>query len=87
MSQRGITSAIIEMVSSFAVCDGDKIILTKKNCELLSAKLAKVKRLVDKMSEKGGYTVIEDNGSEITAYRVNSFNQKLASIKTSSSGF
>lgn len=33
MSQRGITSAILDLVERFGVCDnGDKVILTKKNC-------------------------------------------------------
>ena len=36
MSQRGITSEIIEMLLRFGVSDGDKIILTRKNCQLLS---------------------------------------------------
>ena len=44
MSQRGITSEIIEMLLRFGVSDGDKIILTRKNCQLLSKLFADLKR-------------------------------------------
>lgn len=78
MSQRGITSEIIEIVTKFGLCSGDKVILTKKNCEFLSQKLASLKRTIDRMAEKGGYTVVSSEGTLITAYRVDSYNRKLA---------
>ncbi len=79
MSQRGITSAILDLVERFGVCDnGDKVILTKKNCQRLSAVLANMKKVVDKMAEKGGYTLVESGDSLITIYRTNSFNKFLA---------
>ena len=79
MSQRGITSAILDLVERFGGCDsGDKVILTKKNCQRLSAVLANMKIVVDKMAEKGGYTLVESGDSLITIYRTNSFNKFLA---------
>lgn len=77
MSQRGITSEILDMVERFGVCDGDKITLTKKNCQALSNLFAKLKKTADKMAEKGGYTVVACGNSLITAYRLNSFNPSL----------
>lgn len=77
MSQRGITSEIIDIVTKFGNTDGDKVILSKKNCKLLSEKLAKLKRTIDKISEKGGYTVVSCEGNLITAYRLDSFNGKF----------
>jgi hypothetical protein len=77
MSQRGITSEIIEIVTKFGHSCGDKVILTKKNCEFLSQKLATLKRTIDKMAEKGGYTVVSCEGALITTYRVDRYNRKL----------
>ena len=80
MSQRGITTEILEMVERFGVCDGDKITLTKKNCQMLSKLLANLKRTADKTAEKGGYTLVACNDTLITAYRLNSFNPSLARL-------
>ena len=76
MSQRGITSEIIEMLLRFGVSDGDKIILTRKNCQLLSKLFADLK--TDKMAEKGGYTVVANGDSLITTYRLGSYLPSLA---------
>ena len=78
MSQRGITSEIIEMLLRFGVSDGDKIILTRKNCQLLSKLFADLKRTTDKMAEKGGYTVVANGDSLITTYRLGSYLPSLA---------
>ncbi len=78
MSQRGITSEILDMVERFGVCDGDKITLTKKNCQALSKLFATLKKTADKMAEKGGYTLVACGDSLITAYRLNSFNPSLS---------
>ena len=78
MSQRGITSEIIEMLLRFGVSDGDKIILTRKNCQLLSKLFSYLKRTTDKMAEKGGYTVVANGDSLITTYRLGSYMPSLA---------
>jgi len=78
MSQRGITTEILNMVERFGVCDGDKITLTKKNCQALSKLFADLKKTADKMAEKGGYTVVACGEAIITAYRLNSYNPSLA---------
>lgn len=79
MTQRGISSEILNLVERFGIYDnGDKVILTRKNCQKLSEVLANMKRLVDKMAEKGGYTLVKSDDSLITIYRINSFNKFLA---------
>lgn len=74
MSQRGITQPVIEMLYSFGIADGDKIVLSKKNCELLSQIFSKMKKITVKMAEKGGFTLVANDETLITTYRLNSFN-------------
>lgn len=78
MSQRGITAEIIEMLLRFGVSDGDKITLTRKNCQLLSKLFADLKKTTDKMAEKGGYTVVASGEYLITTYRLDSYMPSLA---------
>lgn len=78
MSQRGITSEIVKMAGMFGICNNDRITLTGKNCEYLSEVPAKFKRTLDKMAQKGGCTVVNRGRSQLTAFRVDSFNRNLA---------
>ncbi len=73
MSQRGITGEIVNTVLRFGVPHGDKIILNKKGCRAVVDMLEKTKRLLDEISETGGYVVVADDGALITTYRLNSF--------------
>lgn len=74
MSQRGITSEILDLLKSFGIQDGDKITLDKKNCLELSKIFSKLKKVSDKMAEKGGYSLIASDEALITIYRLDSFN-------------
>lgn len=73
MSQRGITGEIVNTVRRFGVAHGDKIILNKKGCRAACDLLEKTKRLLDEISETGGYVIVEANDALITTYRLNSF--------------
>ncbi len=73
MSQRGITTAIVEIVEKYGVRQNEKLILNRKNCQELSRKFGEMKRVCDKMAEKGGYTLVAVNDSLITAYRLDSY--------------
>lgn len=81
MSQRGIKSEFVDFLLKFGVVDGDKTTLTKKDCIFLSQMFSRFKKTVDKMAEKGGYTLVANEESLITIYRVNSFNEAKAKAK------
>lgn len=75
MNQRGITEDMLDIVLEFGIpAGGDKITIDKKNCALLSKFFGHMKKVTDKMAEKGGLTVVANAESLITVYRLNSFN-------------
>lgn len=78
MTQRGIVEPVLNMLLEFGISDGEKIILSKKNCKTLSEIFAKMKKITDKMAEKGGYTLVASGDALITTYRLNSFNLSKA---------
>lgn len=71
--QRGIKEAVVELLLQFGFRDDDEIVLTKDACKLISESLAKIKRNLDKIAEKGGYKLIVRGNNLITAYRLNSY--------------
>ncbi|MDY4993877.1 MAG: hypothetical protein SO069_10750 [Succinivibrio sp.] len=75
MNQRGIQNYVIDLLVQLGVSDGEKIVLTKKNCQLLSKVFGDLKRKVEKMGEKGGYKLVANANSLITVYRINSYNR------------
>ncbi len=83
ISQRGIRASFIEMLNLFGVCEGDRISLSRKNCQMLSRLLADTKKVIDKMSEKGGYSMVAVDDVLITAYRIDSY-RRSARRKSSS---
>lgn len=85
MSQRGITSAMVEFVLTFGVNIQDKIILRRKDLAKLVPQLEGVQRATAlKLLDKGGIVVVEDQGSLLTTYNINSFNRrKRGSARTS----
>lgn len=75
MEQRGITQEMADLVLKFGIpAEGDKIIIDKKNCAQLSQIFSHMKKVTDKMAEKGGLTLVASAESLITVYRLNSFN-------------
>ena len=75
MSQRGITVQILELIEAFGIATGDKIILNQKGCTKVIAHLNNTIRQLSNICETGGYVLVEDNGKQITAYRLNSYKQ------------
>lgn len=73
MSQRGISDEILELVATFGMEQGDKIILNKKGCDKVVAQLQEMVRRLIRVSETGGYVLVEVGGNQITAYRLNSY--------------
>lgn len=73
MSQRGIKESWLELVKNFGEWSGDKCILNKKACSEALKHLDEQRKELIKVMEKGGMVLVEDNGAEITCYRLNSF--------------
>lgn len=78
--QRGIKESVTELLLQFGFRDGEEIILTKDTCKLISYTLGKIKRTLDKMSEKGGYKLIIHGDKLVTAYSFNSFKKGKARL-------
>ena len=49
------------------------MILNAQACRIASEALAKLKRDIDEIGQRGGYVVVEADDALITAYRLNSF--------------
>lgn len=69
---------LIDVAEKMGFVVGGKAVLTKQNCIQLREELGKMKRLFANMAEKGGYVVVNDNGCDITAYRLDSYINKSA---------
>lgn len=76
MSQRSISSAMVEIASEFGIDQGDKLILDKKNTALLLSALDKMSTQLKRIHSRGGIVVIETGGCQITTYSVDSFSRK-----------
>jgi len=75
MNQRGITQRMLDIVSDFGVDDGDKQILDKGNLDLLIKTMDKLRSDFMRIRDKGGLVVVESGDTQITAYRVDSYNR------------
>ena len=73
MSQRGLTKQLIELVVEFGKDRGDKVILNKKMTQKVISEIDCLRKELVKIIDKGGVTVVMDNGSIITAYNTNSY--------------
>ncbi|MCT6701377.1 hypothetical protein [Rheinheimera sp. 4Y26] len=76
MSQRGITTGLVNLVSQFGVEHGDKLILNKKNTEALLKALENMKKDLLDIHKKGGIVVVECGDTLITTYALDSFSRK-----------
>jgi hypothetical protein len=76
MSQRGINTSLVDLVSQFGMPDGDKLILTKKNTEALLKEMDAMKRNLLEIHKKGGLVVVEQSDTQITAYALDSYSRK-----------
>lgn len=73
MSQRGIKEGMLNIVQEFGCWQDDKCILNKKACSSVLEELDLIRKQVIKMQEKGGLVLVQDNGMDITAYRLDSY--------------
>lgn len=76
MNQRGITQRMLQIVRDFGVCFGDKQILDRSNIDLLMNEIDQLRKDLLKVRDKGGLVVVEENGFDITAYRVDSYRRE-----------
>ncbi|MBM6705171.1 hypothetical protein H6A60_11915 [Sutterella massiliensis] len=73
LSQRGIRTRAVDVVRRFGCKEGDRVILNAQACRIASEALAKLKRDIDEIGQRGGYVAVEADDALITAYRLNSF--------------
>jgi hypothetical protein len=71
MSQRGITTRMVDVVSNFGLAQGDKRILNCKNVDALVKQLDTLRKDLLKLRDKGGVVVIQSDELQITAYNLN----------------
>jgi hypothetical protein len=68
MSQRGINHAMVDLTLTHGIPENDKIILRKKEALELLESLRQDMRILMKIIDKGGVTVVAENDSLITTY-------------------
>ncbi len=76
MGQRGINERLVEITSQYGTDHGDRIVLSRKNAEELLAGLDALRKDLIKIQEKGGIVVVESGETQVTVYRVDSFDRK-----------
>ncbi len=69
MNQRGISDSLITLLSTFGIVQDGQISLSRGNREHVSKVLTKLKRQLDRMAEKGGYTMVSVDDVLLTVYR------------------
>lgn len=79
MSQRAIKEEMLETVMNYGVKQGDKIVLNRKACDALLAELESLKKTVIKARERGGFVLVSDKQTLVTAYRLDSYKRTKAS--------
>lgn len=70
MSQRGLSSAIVQAAVDFGVIDQDKYVLGRKDAQLQIESLQQQLRALKKIADKGGVAVVADGNSLITTYNL-----------------
>lgn len=78
MNQRGITSAMIDLVMNYGEPEGDKTILSAKTCRKAIDELKQTQKKLEHAIKKGGLTVVSCDDTVITTYRTNSFSSNAA---------
>jgi len=78
MSQRGISSRLVDLVSQFGMDHGDKVILSRKNTEALIGAVDTLKSQLIEVQTKGGLVVVEQDDHQITVYPLDSYSRKKA---------
>lgn len=73
MSQRGISKKLVDLVCEYGKEKGDKLILNKKTTQMVIQEIDSMRKELLRIMDKGGVTVVLDNGALITAYNTNSY--------------
>jgi len=76
MNNRGIKQEMICMALQFGIRQQDKVILNKKGLKALLDELRTLEKTAHAMMKKGGVVVVEDGGSLITTYNLNSYDRR-----------
>lgn len=73
MSQRGISREMVDFVLDHGQIEQDKIVLGRKEARQLLKRLQDQMRVVKKVLDKGGVTVVTEGEALITTYNVDSY--------------
>lgn len=73
MSQRGISREMVDFVLDHGHIEQDKIVLGRKEARQLLKRLQDEMRVVKKVLDKGGVTVVTEGEALITTYNVDSY--------------
>ena len=71
MGQRGITGRIVDIVTRYGEPVGDRVILDTKNIDELLQGMDRLKKDLLRVRDKGGVAVVENLGTQITAFNLN----------------
>ncbi|GAM72601.1 hypothetical protein JCM19236_5744 [Vibrio sp. JCM 19236] len=66
---------MLDLVKQFGIDSGDKTILNQKALRIAIAECKKVEKLMQKMENRGGLVLVEEDGYEITTYDLDSYNR------------
>lgn len=73
MSQRGISGDMVDFVLNYGALEQDKYVLGKRQALELLNELKKQERVIKKILDKGGVTVVSQDDTIITTYNRNSY--------------
>lgn len=71
MSQRGISRRLVEFTLQYGRIEGDKRVLDRNESRRIIEELTEQMRLAKRVMDKGGVTVVEQDGALITTYNTN----------------
>lgn len=76
MSQRAIRQSYLELVKTFGIPEGDKVILNRKGIDAALREMKAIASNLQKMRPRGGVVLVEEQGSEITTYTLESYSRE-----------
>ena len=78
IQQRGIQQSSIDLAMRYGLPKGDKLVLGRKQIDEAIKRIDQERKHLLKARDQGGLVAVEAEGVLITAYRLESFNRKLA---------
>ena len=73
MSQRGVSGEMIDFVLNHGQIEQDRYVLGKRQALVLLDQLKKQERVIKKILDKGGVTVVAQDDRLITTYNRNTY--------------